>query len=414
MTHLPLPASLVRPARPRHALSAWLWTLGWSAFLACSWTWCIGMFLPGLLLRDFGPASFLVFALPNIIGAAAFGLIFRKDGSSEAFVATHSEACRAFSFVTLAFQWFFLFRLIMPMQISASPVIYAIAGLALLSMLLPAPTRSGAWTLIIAGLVFALSLACAGIFTYDNWETLASAAPRPALATPARDLALLAPVSIFGFLLCPALDLTFHQARRLAPGPRGTLAFLLGFGLLFAAMIAFTYVYMTVGLPANSPWEALRPTVVFVHVMVQLAFTIRLHTSWISERFVPPSDRPQTSPVLAITVIGVGAAFGANALSGYAGLDFPEIVYRLFMTFYALIFPAYVWLCAIPTRDRHSGPRLDKLVVLAITIALAGPFFWLGLIERHTLWLAPGVAILLLSRLAVRGRKPAIPALAAA
>lgn len=406
MTHLPIPVPLVQPARQRHVLTAWLWTLGWSAFLACSWTWCIGMFLPGLLLRDFGPASFLVFALPNVIGAAAFGIVFRKEGSSEAFVATHSEACRAFSFVTLAFQWFFLFRLIMPLQISGSPVIYAIAGLALLSMLLPTPTRSGAWTLVIAGLVFALSMACAGIFTYDHWEAFASASPKSLL--PKGELVMLAPVSILGFMLCPALDLTFHQARRQVPGPRGTLGFIIGFGVLFAAMIGFTYVYMTVGLATSpDPWEALRPTAVFVHVMVQLAFTIRLHTAWISERFVPPSDRPQTSPVLAIMVIGVGAAFGANALAAYAGLDFAEVVYRLFMTFYALIFPTYVWLCAIPTRDRHSGPRLDKLVVLAITIALAGPFFWLGLIERHTMWLAPGVAILLLARLAVRGRKPA-------
>ncbi|MFA6046235.1 MAG: hypothetical protein WC718_14725 [Phycisphaerales bacterium] len=410
MTHLPIAAPLITPRR-RPAIAAWLWTLGWSAFLACSWTWCIGMFLPGLLLRDFGPMSFLVFALPNIIGAAAFGFVFRRDGASEAFVANHSDACRAFSFVTLAFQWFFLIRLLMPMQLTAAPPLYIIAGLALLSMLLPTPTRSGAWTLVIAGLLFALSLACAGIFTYDNWEQFAGGSLRPVL--PAKDLAWMAPVSIFGFLLCPALDLTFHQARRQATGPRGTLAFVLGFCGLFATMIAFTYVYMSVGLQGqSSPWDALRPTVVFIHVMVQLAFTIRLHTAWISERFVPPTDRPQTSPVLAVMVMGVGAAFGANAMAGYAGMDFAEIVYRLFLTFYALIFPAYVWLCAIPTRDRHAGPRLDKLVVLAITIALAGPFYWVGFIERKTLWLAPGIAIILLARLAVRGRakKVLVPA----
>lgn len=402
MTHLPISATLATTRR-KPAIAAWLWTLGWSAFLACSWTWCIGMFLPGLLLRDFGPMSFLVFALPNIVGAAAFGFVFRRDGASEAFVANHSDACRAFSFVTLAFQWFFLIRLLMPMSLSATTPLYAIAGLALLSMLLPTPTRSGAWTLVIAGLVFALSIACAGIFTFEHWEQFAGAAYHPVL--PSADLAWMAPVSLFGFLLCPALDLTFHQARRQATGPRGTLAFVIGFCVLFVAMIGFTYIYMSVGMQGQgTPWEALRPPVVFIHVLVQLAFTIRLHTAWISERFVPPTDRPQTSPVLAVIVMGVGAAFGANALASYAGMDFAEIVYRLFLTFYALIFPAYVWLCAIPTRDRHAGPRLDQLVVLACTIALAGPFYWMGFIERRPMWLAPGIAIILLARLAVRGR----------
>lgn len=402
MTHLPLSAPFATP-RPRPAFAAWLWTLGWSAFLACSWTWCIGMFLPGLLIRDFGPASFLIFALPNIIGAATFGFVFRRDGSSEAFVANHSTACRAFSFVTLAFQWFFLFRMLMPMQLSATTPLYAIAGLALLSMLLPTPTRSGAWTLAIAGLVFALSLACAGIFTYDNWEVFAGARFSPAL--PTQDLLFMIPVMMLGFLLCPTLDLTFHQARRQATGPRGTLAFVLGFGLLFALMIAFTFIYMSVGLQrSSSPWDAARPTAVFIHIMLQLAFTIRLHTAWISERFVPPTDRPQTSPVLAVMVMGVGAAFGANSLATYSGIDFAEVFYRIFMAFYGLVFPAYVWLCAIPTRDRHSGLRLDKLAVFAVAVTLATPFYWVGFVERRTFWLVPGVAIVLLARLAVRGR----------
>ncbi|MDB5302268.1 MAG: hypothetical protein JWO87_3931, partial [Phycisphaerales bacterium] len=48
-----------------------LFALGWGAFLACSWTWCIGMFLPVLLVRDFGEMGWLVFAAPNVVGAAA-------------------------------------------------------------------------------------------------------------------------------------------------------------------------------------------------------------------------------------------------------------------------------------------------------------------------------------------------------
>ena len=48
-------------------------TLGWGLYCASSWTWCIGMFLPIIMLRRFGWPGFLVFAIPNVIGLIAFG-----------------------------------------------------------------------------------------------------------------------------------------------------------------------------------------------------------------------------------------------------------------------------------------------------------------------------------------------------
>ncbi|HVU64170.1 MAG TPA: hypothetical protein VHC70_09350, partial [Phycisphaerales bacterium] len=85
-----------------------------------------------------------------------------------------------------------------------------------------------------------------------------------------------------------------------------------------------------------------------------------------------------------------------------------EIIYRCFMSFYGLVFPAYVWLCMIPTRDGHSGiagPRGRlKLAVLAGACLLAAPCYWMGFIERVEWWLAPGLGVVLLARLAVRGR----------
>jgi hypothetical protein len=72
------------------------------------------------------------------------------------------------------------------------------------------------------------------------------------------------------------------------------------------------------------------------------------------------------------------------------------------MAFYGLVFPAYAWLCMIPTRDGHAGPRRDKLITCVIAIALASPLYWLGFIERQTWWLAPGVAIVLIARVALR------------
>ena len=40
----------------------------WAFFLACSWTWCVGMFLPVLLVRNWGIWGWVVFAVPNVIG----------------------------------------------------------------------------------------------------------------------------------------------------------------------------------------------------------------------------------------------------------------------------------------------------------------------------------------------------------
>src|SRR5947199_7998526 len=83
-------------------------TLSWAAYLACSWTWCIGMFLPVLLVRDYGLGGWFVFAIPNVIGAAAMGWVLARPGASERLSTEHRTACVAFSAITLAFHAFFL------------------------------------------------------------------------------------------------------------------------------------------------------------------------------------------------------------------------------------------------------------------------------------------------------------------
>src|SRR5688572_33083294 len=89
--------------RERDLAQHWL---GWAIYLGMSWTWCIGMFLPVLLIRDYGNWSWVIFAVPNVVGAAAMGWVLR-DGQSELLVAQHRQAIDAFSFVTATFQIFF-------------------------------------------------------------------------------------------------------------------------------------------------------------------------------------------------------------------------------------------------------------------------------------------------------------------
>src|SRR4051812_39516970 len=82
-------------------------SLGWAAFLAVSWTWCIGMYLPVLMVRDFGVWAWVVFAVPNVIGAAAMAWTLSSPEASARLVEAHRTACRWFSWITITFQLFF-------------------------------------------------------------------------------------------------------------------------------------------------------------------------------------------------------------------------------------------------------------------------------------------------------------------
>ena len=82
-------------------------TLGWAVYLGMSWTWCIGMFLPVLLVRDYGVWGWVVFAVPNVVGAAAMGWLLSHNGSYE-ILRQHRLAVEGFSVITIAFQLFFL------------------------------------------------------------------------------------------------------------------------------------------------------------------------------------------------------------------------------------------------------------------------------------------------------------------
>jgi len=86
---------------PRHGLGA---ALLWACFLGCSWTWVIGMFLPIMLLRDFGVWGWVVFAVPNVVGAAAMGFVLRTPAISYELTQKHAKAMQWFAGVTVAYQ----------------------------------------------------------------------------------------------------------------------------------------------------------------------------------------------------------------------------------------------------------------------------------------------------------------------
>ncbi len=393
------------------------------------------MFLPVLLVRDFGIWGIVVFAVPNVLGAAGMGWVLARPGLSERLVRDHRTACRWFSAITLTFQLFFLWWLLfMTPQEPRGKEVWVAVPVCVLGLLLSclsmdpdgsihvhnaAASRrqlNFRWApplLWLTSLFFAAALFARGDLWYDPHRL----AP-PQLGSTA--VLVLAPVCCFGFALCPYMDLTFHHARQRAFGTPGTLAFTFGFGVLFAAMILFTLGYAHLFLSRSSlrdSFAAARPAafLVFCHIAVQAAFTIKVHLIALvgprRTRAVGPQFRVVSAARLFVIVLGMmGLPILVPALSvefpSYHGLATNEVVYRLFMACYGLVFPAYVWLCMIPTRDGLSGPTRHRLTIWAAAVLVAAPMFWMGFIERQTWWLGPGLAVVLAARLFLpRGEK---------
>lgn len=359
------------------------------------------MFLPVLLVRDYGVWGFVVFGVPNVIGAAAMGWVLRSAQAARRIRAAHAGACKWFSVVTIAFQLFFLMSL---SQIG--PVLWIIAAIVIGGTL-----GFRGWGAVGAWLGSAAALAVA-------WRAGDLTIPPESGVLPDESVLYLAPVCVFGFALCPYLDLTFLRARAETTDAQSRSAFSLGFGVLFLAMIVGTLLYASFALgvlrggsfPANRAGAA----AILLHIAAQLSFTIWVHMDELArpasedEGEKPARVRAETQlmgAVIAATVMlgaGVVLARWRDGLSG-AMTGF-EIAYRLFMSFYGLVFPAYVWLCMIPARGEMGTqrPTRRKRAVLGVACLLAAPCYWMGFIEREAVWLVPGLGVVLVARLFVR------------
>lgn len=391
----------------------WLTTLGWAAYLACSWTWCIGMFLPVLLVRDFGIWGFVVFAVPNVIGAGGMGWVLRKPMMAEAIRNSHFTAVRAFSQVTIAFQWFFLAWLIAS-NLHANRVVY-LAPLIFLATVLPVVLLLGKGrdrTLVLTAATLFFSSVIAAVLLIRGDLSLPPLGPRPF----SHELVYLAPVCLFGFMLCPYLDASFLLARQEQRSGPAVVSFAFGFVGLFLPMILFTLLYATQFRGSGQPNQFVGPTslaalFVAAHMFGQVSVTGHVHSTKSCPTGGDESAKQAVFSLFAgFALIGVVAFLDLTGERTYAGLSVGELLYRAFMSFYGLAFPAYVWLCIIPLRGEQGiqAPSRIKLSVLAVAVALAAPCFWMGFIERQTWWLAPGLGVVLIARpvlAAITGRR---------
>ena len=391
--------------------------IGWAAFLASSWTWCIGMFLPVLMIRDYGGWGWTLFALPNIFGAAAMGWVLRDRDASVVVQQAHLPACRWFSIVTIAFHAFFAIALV-PSLLGDNFLTLAVAMIPLVLLLWGARGRRAT---IAASVVLAIS-----VLAMLGFVAIRGLAEWPAPAKPRLDLLWLAPVTVFGFLLAPYLDLTFHRARQSTTRAGGRTAFGVGFGVFFLLMVVFTAQYAEPMIAALSGARRLSirtdlfATVLGAHLAVQTVFTVLAHGEAVKE-----TRDPQASPWPA--VLGTGAIIGLAILLRWAANVFPvyhgywgqrlntyELIYRIFMAFYGLVFPTYVWLFMMPALRRRpmaaGPPRTATVVFFGAVVTLAAPAFWMGFIEGRMLWLVGGVLLVVVSRLLLPKGPAAAPA----
>ncbi len=336
-----------------------------AAFLACSWTWCVGMWLPVYLISDFGAWGWIAFAVPNVIGAAAVGFVHRTRGAVDAFTARGIEPMRWFSVVTILFHLGFLGWMVrehLPppapewAALSVAPLMLAIG--AALSFL---GSRAWGWLAMLTLPVAPLLMFAALVTT--SGQGLAPP-PLTGTVTDAAALPLYSVGLAFGFLLCPHLDLSILRVRRETPDAGGDSAFILGFAGFFLMMITFTAFYAGGILLGWFSYYLL------LHFFVQGTFTVGAHMRELREHGLPrllPPPRAILFVVLALACVGL------VPLSTRAGviLDKPatRVLYESFIWFYALPFPAAAWFLLT---KRRLGPAFWASVGLATPAMGAG------------------------------------------
>jgi hypothetical protein len=314
------------------------------------------MYLPVILIRELGGWGLLAFAIPNVLGAAAFGYVLRGRAGSVRVLERHRPAARWFSITAIAFHAYFvayLTTLLAPSPTASTGPMAATGVLAAALLLCFLPTR--VWP-IFAGLVFTGSLVTLAVIGLGELSTI----PATGLRNP-QQAAWLAPVLFFGFLLCPYLDLTFHRTIREAPSRHAFAVF----GVAFSLMLVLTCVYRDHLALAIVP---------FAHIIAQSVFTIAAH---LRELHLEGGDEPRRNAWLALVL-----AVPAMLLPLAGGED----VYLRFLAFYGLIFPAWVVLFVGPGRRPALTPKI--LLAYAGVMLVSLPFYELGFIHGH-MWLVP-------------------------
>ncbi len=366
-------------------------SLSWALYLACSWTWCIGMYLPTLLVRDAGKAGFLAFLIPNAIGAASVGWLLA--GRAEGFLRTKKPIILAFTAVTIAFHGYWIAWMAGDriLEFPAEFLGGLIFGASVVGNAIAIAGRPRGFAALVT-LFFSL-LAAAGMLAFP--------VDAPWLSDSPLDLAGLAAVCVLGFGLCPYLDLTFNKAAIESARPR--LIFTLGFIVFAAALTLFTKgrVLWSEGSPVAIDLDLWTFTILLgAHFGAQTTFTVAAHAEALRTTL---RTRLRSFSGLWLTLLpaligfGIGVAITAGDLVlgpvSIFEVSLREAGYRAFLGAYGLVFPAWL-LLSLGGRDPMAR---RTLTVLGVTCAIATPFFAYGFLALEQAWILPGIAVVLLA-----------------
>ena len=341
-------------------------TIGWGLYLASSWTWCIGMFLPIILLERYGWQGFFMFAIPNVIGCAAFGYVLKTPERSKDLVAKYGFLMGLFSIATIAFHALFIVIMlnIHNLESYARYVVYPILFCLFISVFF----SKRIW--MVLGSACWITSLCLGL-------SLLPTELHVEASRPWQDVLYLLPITTFGFLLCPYLDPTFHRALQESPSRHCFGVF----GITFAVMIGITCAYSETVLLAL-------PLALAIHLLIQATFSIIAHQyegalAWKSSRAFPLALLASVSIAMLI------AAQNQSDIQSHLN------DYLRFFVFYGLIFPGlvviFMWtgkamnwlrislfglvaLCSLPLLESAYIGEIPWLAIFPVAILLSWAF----------------------------------------
>lgn len=347
---------------------------GWSAYLCCSWMWCIGMFYPVLLYRDFGIASWFIFTIPNVIGATLVPWFIKDVNSSKKFIIIHSFACQFFSFVTILFNVYFLLWTFVSFKLSFSLLLLTI----LLFFLLLIISRNH--ILPVTLITFFISL-CALLIIFVFADKTGLTIVREENYGLVEALGLV-PVFLIGFFFCPYLDLTFHRVIRESRKSQTKLIYVIGFLIFFLGFLILNVKYFPIiyhTLLGNNPIQNGVFLVVCSYIIIQCSFTSIAHLNELLKQTAPRFAWILFVCFLIIVTVYAVIANGTLNLIGKP-INSHEIFYIGFLAIYGLFAPLYVWLFIVIKfgKSQKYVMNYKRWLIWLIAILLSIPFYILG------------------------------------
>jgi hypothetical protein len=340
-------------------------SIQWGLFCTSSWTWCIGMYLPFIMLRLWGWPGFLAFMVPNVLGCAAFGFVLDRH-RSRALAARLGWMAALFSAVTVAYQcWFagWASATFLASDTDLGTVFATGAPMALLVLGIGLALRGDAFWRTAGTVVTLASPLVLFLPSAATGPELPDAA-HAALPLPPLTLAFALPTVVAGFLASPFLDLTFHRAVQQAPQPRVAFA---TFGIAFMGMLLMVASFHDParGLPRVG-------AALFTLWAVQLAFTTSVH---LRELLVAPAGIRIPPTVAGALIAGaVLLATPAFTFGTDPRLLAGEPTYLGILGAYGLLFPVLLLM----------EPRGASRTLVGLTLAGGAACYLLGAWEFST------------------------------